>query len=279
MHDLVMRYALRRDLRSASVEQLQYAMETFGRFLTREPSLADFTDDVVNRFLCWLPTCGYAHDTIKTRRRSLLTLWRSAADDGLTVAPRKVRPLAPVYVLPRAWTPSQVALILGECDQLRGTFRSCPTVERRLFARAFVLTAYETGFRRGDVLRIRRAMIEPSGLIPLVQSKTGRVHVSRVRPETIAAIDRMGVAGRQTVFGGIISLRRLSRLLKGIFRAACPEGSIKWLRRSGATHVEMDRPGTGWQYLGHTSARVAHQSYLDPLQTGAKPAIPPPLPD
>ena len=276
MNGIVQRYSLQRDLAPGSVSQLHYAIKSFGRFLGREPQAEDFTDDNVNRFIAWLPSLGYARDTIRTRRRSLLTLWRSLAEDELAATPRRVRPASPIHSLPQAWTPAQVAAVLERCDQLEGRFHSCRSVERRLFARAFCLTAYETGFRRGDLLRLRRPMIQPSGLIALVQSKTGRVHLARVRPETIETIDRMGCAGRELVFGGVISVRRLSRLFDTILAGAgIAEGSIKWLRRSGATHVEIDQPGRAWKYLGHTTPRIAHASYIDPLQTGQSPAIPP----
>ena len=165
--------------------------------------------------------------------------------------------------------------ILAACGRLCGTFRTVP-IQRRLFATAFCLVAYETGYRLGDVLRIRRPQIQPSGLIALVQGKTGRVHLARIRPETLAAIDEMGTVGRQTVFGGVVCNRRLSRLLGEVFKSAgITDGSLKWLRRSGATHVEMANPGAGWKFLGHTTPRMAEQSYLDPLQVGKSPLIPP----
>jgi integrase len=280
MHEMVERYALTRDITYGSAEQLDFAVRSFGKFLKRQPTSEDFQDDTINRFILWLISEGFAHETVRSRRRALLTLWRADADDGLVPPPRKVRRLRPKCVLPRAWTPEQLDAILAQCDKLRGRFRTNRAVERRAFARAYVLTAYESGLRRSDLLRIRRRQIQASGLIVIVQSKTGQVHLSRIRPETIAAIDAMGTAGRETVFGGMVSNRRLCRMFTAIFRAAgMPEGSMKWLRRSGATHVEMKNPGAGWRFLGHTSDRIAKVSYIDPTQVGAKPFIPPRIGD
>ncbi|MEX2113316.1 MAG: hypothetical protein WD845_09030 [Pirellulales bacterium] len=278
MHEMVERYALSRDITTGSVEQLDFAIRSFGKFLTRQPVADDFRDDTINRFILWLVSEGFAHETVRSRRRALLTLWRADAEDDLLPPPRKVRRVKPRRVLPRAWTEGQVDAILAQCDTLRGRFRRHPAIERRAFARAYVLAAYESGFRRSDLLRIRRPQIPPSGLIVLVQSKTGNVHLARIRPETIVAIDTMGTAGRENVFGGVVSNRRLCRMFTAIFQAAgMPEGTMKWLRRSGATHVEKETPGAGWRFLGHTSDRVAKASYIDPTQVAAAPFVPPQL--
>ena len=110
-----------------------------------------------------------------------------------------------------------------------------------------------------------------------MQSKTGRVHLARIRPETMTAIDQMGTAGRETVFG-VACPRPISRLLGEVFRSAgVTDGSLKWLRRSAATHVEMTQPGAAWKFLGHTTPRMAEKSYIDPLQVGKSPLIPPKL--
>jgi hypothetical protein len=126
------------------------------------------------------------------------------------------------------------------------------------------------------VLRIRYSWIQKSGLIALVQSKTGRPHLVRLRQPTIDLIGQIDRTGRETVFGGLVGNRYLSHLLDKVFtRAGIPEGSLKWFRRSGATHVEIDHPGAGWKFLGHTTPRVAEQSYLDKLQIGEDPLAPP----
>lgn len=280
MYDYLERYSLEREIRSDSVAQLRYSIRTFGKFLGRVPAQTDFVDDVVNRFIIWLGQSGLAHDTICSRRRGLLTVWRAAAADGLIDPPRRIRRLAPHRSVPRAWTPAQVAAILAECHKLTGTFRRFPHIERAKFAAAVAMVCYETGFRRGDVLRIHRHQIQPCGLIVLVQSKTGQPHLARIRPETIRMIDAMGTAGRPHVFGGVVSPRWLGKLLARVCKAAgIHEGSVKWLRRSGATHAEKAAPGSGYRYLGHTTPRVAWQSYLDPLQLNSETVQPPELPD
>ncbi|MGE4136390.1 MAG: tyrosine-type recombinase/integrase [Pirellulales bacterium] len=276
MHEIVSRYILSRDIKATSAEQLEYALASFGKFLKVEPTAAHFSDDNVNRYLLWLAGEGFAHDTIKSRRRALLTLWRSLVEDDRAAPPRKVRRLAPRTYIPRAWTPDQIAAILGECEALSGTFRRRPDIQRRDYAVAICRTFYESGFRRSDVLRIRRPQIQPSGLIVLVQSKTGVPHKARIRPQTIEAIDRMGTSGRETVFGGVVCTRWLSDFLKGVFqRAGIEEGSLKWFRRSGCTHVERERPDEGWKFLGHTTPRVAKQSYIDPTQLDTGAIMPP----
>lgn len=280
MYDYLERYALQRDIGGDSVSQLRYSLRTFEKFLERKPAYTDLDDTTVNRFVRWLAGSGLAAETIRTRRRGLLTIWRSAANDGIVNPPRQVRKLKPHRSVPRAWTPAQVAAILAECGKLTGSFRRFPHIERAKFAAAVCMVCYETGFRRGDVLRIHRHQIQPCGLIVLIQSKTGQPHLARIRPETIRLIDDMGTAGRPQVFGGVVSPRWLGKLLSRVCKAAgIQEGSVKWLRRSGATHAEKAAPGSGYRYLGHTTPRVAWQSYLDPLQLNSETVQPPELPD
>lgn len=277
MHELLSRYALSRDIRPGSLAQLRYSLDSFGQFLGRSPAATDFNDDAVNRFIIWLTEKKYARETIRTRRSGILSIWNSLDE---VPPPRKVRRLAPHRSVPRAWTPAQVAAILAECGKLTGTFRRFPHIERAKFAAAVCMVCYETGFRRGDVLRIHRHQIQPCGLIVLIQSKTGQPHLARIRPETIRLIDDMGTAGRPHVFGGVVSPRWLGKLLARVCKAAgIQEGSVKWLRRSGATHAEKAAPGSGYRYLGHTTPRVAWQSYLDPLQLNSETVQPPELPD
>jgi hypothetical protein len=40
-------------------------------------------------------------------------------------------------------------------------------------------------------------------------------------------------------------------------------GSSKWLRRSGATHIEMEHPGKGRLHLGHKTHGLAERCYID----------------
>jgi integrase len=271
-------YSLCHELTADSAKQLHYAEKCFSEFLSREAALSDFNDRTVNQFILWMIAAGYAIETIRSRRRMVLTLWRYLADQSL-VAPHKIiRPVAPSTEITRAWTKPQIKAILAECASVGGVFRDFPGIERRVYLTAFCRTAYEAGFRRSDVLRIRRSWIQQSGRIVMVQSKTGRPHLAKIRPATITLIDKIGTAGRETVFGGVVCKRYLGQLLDGIFtRAGIPEGSLKWFRRSGATHVEIKHPGAGWKYLGHTSPRIAEVSYLDKVQIGEEPLIPPEL--
>lgn len=279
MYKFLSQYALERDIRPGSVEQLRYSLNSFSQFLERLPEATDLTDDTVNRFIVWLSQQDCAHETIRTRRSGILALWNAAADAGIAQQPSRVRKLAPRRSVPRAWTQAQVAAILDECAKLKGNFRRFPQIERAKFAAAVALTCYETGLRRGDVLRIQRFQIQPDGLIVLIQQKTQQQHLARIRPAKLALIDSMGTAGRTMVFGCVVSERWLGKLLEAVCRTAgIPEGSVKWFRRSGATHAERAEPGSGYRYLGHTTPRIAFQSYIDPLQIRNSAIMPPNLP-
>jgi integrase len=271
-------YSLCHDLSAGAIEQLDYAMRCFAKYLEKQPGPDDFNDRTVNKFILWMAAQKYAIETIRSRRRMILTLWRYLAEQGSVAPHKKIRPVAPSTELTRAWTKPQIKAILAECALIEGCFRDFPAINRSVYLTAFFRTAYEAGFRRSDVLRIRRVWIQSSGRIVLVQSKTGRPHLAKIRPATIALIDQIDMTGRDTVFGGVVCNRYLGQLLESIFtRAGIPEGSLKWFRRSGATHVEIKHPGAGWKYLGHTTPRVAEVSYLDKMQIGEEPLMPPEL--
>jgi integrase len=274
LRDLRAEYLIDHAIGSGAGEQLHFMLVSLERFLGRAADIPDFNDGLANRWIMWLAREGYAIETIRSRRRMLLTLWRYAADEGLCQLPRKVRRVVG-QSLPIAWREDDLPLIVRECRKLRGTFKPSGVV-RKLFAEAFANAAYESGFRCGDVLRIRRPQITDSGRIVIVQSKTGIPHVGRIRRETMALIDAMGTAGRETVFDGLISRRGLSQMFRRIIdRAGLEKGSIKWFRRSGATHVEKRQRGTAFLYLGHTTPRVAYTSYVDRSQLEDTTPMPP----
>lgn len=255
-------------------KQLEYTVLSFEKFLGRAATPYDLLDVTINNWLMWLVREGYAAETVRGRRRMILTLWKFAAEEGQAQPHKRIRRV-PVHSLPKAWREDEIPRLLKECDKLRGYFRPSG-VKRSLFARAFAMTAYETGFRPVDLLRIRRASISPDGLVVMVQSKTGVPHVARVRKETIEAVDAMGTKDRETIFGGLITRRGLSQLFQRLIaRAGVDGGSIKWFRKSGATHVEKYQPGAAMRYLGHTTPRLAFVSYVDRSQLGENAPLPP----
>lgn len=197
-----------------------------------------------------------------------LSLWRFGIDDGLILAPiRNVfKPKVPGRVT-RAFTRTDLTDLvkrLFSCDL--GAFNSgCP---RNLWLRAWVSYVYETGARFTDAHELRAEALLNDG-VAWVASKTGRPVVKRLTPETRALLQQLvDLSPDGSVFRWAISRRWAFATIRSAFKAAgLQQGRTQWLRRSGATHVEMVKPGAAREYLCHTDGgALAARHYLDLTQ-------------
>jgi hypothetical protein len=114
-------------------------------------------------------------------------------------------------------------------------------------------------------------------VLQLVQAKTGRVVVVRLRPQTLAVVDRLVVGqppgspvwplwGRREAF-----YRAFRRL---VFVAGIRPGTFRWLRRSAVTQLERIAPGQGTRLAGHLHRSTTETWYVDRSQL-AVPPLPP----
>ena len=180
---------LRRDVSKGYLGQLRYAVNKFGCWLERAPTISDLHADTVNRWLVHLGATGLSKYTIHTYWRHLRAIWYDAFDEGLTDAhPRRVRKIKKPRLAHTAWTPKQMVLLLAEADKLTGVSKKS-RVPRAAFWRALLLTAWDSGLRRGDLLRLKTADVRGYKEFTVVQHKTGWPVVIHLRPETVAAIE------------------------------------------------------------------------------------------
>jgi hypothetical protein len=96
------------------------------------------------------------------------------------------------------------------------------------------------------------------------QSKTGDPLTRPLTPACLAAIDAM-LAGSTDgrILGWAVGDRQAQRLMRTLLDRLGLGGSSKWLRRSGATHCEMERAGAGRLHLGHRSPALFESAYAD----------------
>ncbi len=125
--------------------------------------------------------------------------------------------------------------LLAAADQLRGFFRGT-RIERRLWWRAFLLTAWYTGLRLGDVLAIRFDSIAPTpdggGRLTVVMNKTGDA-IHRVLPASAmqAVLASMATSPREICFPLWVNRRHFYRAANALIHSAGLRGTIKWIRR------------------------------------------------
>lgn len=224
----------------------------------------------------WLAGLSQSATTRSNYRRMGLTLWRAALEAGLTTQVigriRNVKaPLPP----PVAWSQEELARLLGHIDTLRGEFSS--GCKARTFWKAWVYLGYESGIRFRDLHDLRCTAIRGTRLTVL-QHKTKQPLGKRISPECAAAVMEMSARSPDgTVFKWALSRRWVMVSFKGVCAGAGLQGSTKWLRRSGATAVEMVAPGSAQRFLGHLSPGLAQKHYLDQSLLADRVPSPPPI--
>lgn len=213
--------------------------------------------------------------SVANERRMLLTLWSWAWEEGMCDNPlRGVMSIRTPSKPVEAWT-------IGECSALVKATSQFNFSKMRngtnlgLFLRCWVLVAYETGARYGDIFAFTNANVG-GGCLSWTTSKTGIPCCRNLSLPCQSAISDM-MQGRPVgpIFGGCASRRYSFALMRRLLAASGLPGSGKWLRRSGATHVEQTNPGMAQRFLGHKSANMAAQHYLDQRQL-QRPGLCPP---
>lgn len=236
--------------------------------------IAEFSAGAVNAYLRKRLSSMTAI-TVQNERRLIRTLWQYAYDrDIVDKPPRAILRISRQAKPVEAWTVADVKDLVKAADDWDGEFRS--GVKKRLFLRAWVLLAYETGARYGDIFSWTDRHIRHHAM-QWTMRKTG---LSCCRPLSSfteqAAIDL--VADRQqcglkprrdgaTLIVGALCCRRYSfNVMRQLLGKCGLPGSGKFLRRSSATHIEMEHPGAAQAFLGHLTPGLASRHYLDQSQ-------------
>jgi len=201
--------------------------------------------------------------TVRSERTILLTLYCWAYETGLIdEAPRGVMRVKARKKPTKAWTIEQLRLLVEATKSHNGRkLRS--GADLGLFLRCWVLLAYECGARFGDVMSFSRDHLDGDTL-SWTQSKTGDPLSRPLTPACLDSIDGMLAASPNgTILGWACGRRMAMRHMRQLLDGVGVGGSSKWLRRSGATHCEMERPGAGRLHLGHRSPALFEQAYCD----------------
>ena len=278
LSEYVSRYALRRDLKPSTIQQYRYTAHNFERWRGGDFDCSDFADDLVNRWLDALKQLGRASWYIASNRTRLCTLWRSAADDGLTTTrPGKIRSVRRETLVPAAWSARELDNILAACDCYTRPFPDWK-IPPPVYWRAFVLTTYYLGLRLEDMLALGWDDISPRGVVFVIQNKTGEPIGIQLPVDARLALRKLRRACPHSslVFGEAMHKRRIQERLAEIRKAAgLRSGGAQQLRRSGATAVEIERPGSAMAFLGHKTPGLAYRHYVDPRKIQQRRPVPP----
>jgi integrase len=242
------------------------------------PATIDGTS--VSNWLSSLRDRGLSSVSISSERRSAITLWKFAIEEGMTDRP--IRGVLKPRVARRVTRAFRRGDLTDAVKRLRTiefpAFQSgCP---RGLWIEAWILYVYETGARFTDAYNLRRQHLVPGG-VAWTASKTGQPVVKRLSPGTEGKLSTLlSLSPDDTVFQWAVSRRHAFASIKAAFREIGLEGGrTQWLRRSGATHAEIAAPGTGAAkaYLGHATHGLAEKHYIDHVQLLPSTPAPPSL--
>ena len=249
---LLARYVIGRDIERQSLKPLRSAIHVYSVHLGRPAMLADLSSDTLNTWLAEeLETERVCRRTARNYRASILTLWRFAFDENLTPAPplrvRLIRaPLAPVA----AYTKEEVQRLIEACDTLDDKFCRL-RVPRRILYRALIATTWDTGFRPGDLMRLRWANISDDGCVQIIQHKTKGSITRWLDPSTLSVLRQIRLKGEPTVFRCHTSLETW----RFVFRSLKLAAKVSAARRNGfvarwqpksQSHTATKQPATLW---------------------------------
>jgi integrase len=201
--------------------------------------------------------------TVRSERTILLGLLRDAYERGIiNEPPRGIMRIKAKKPPTRAWTISEMKQLLARCEEY-GWKRLRSGVKLSVFMRAWILLGYESGARQGDLFAMRASHLQ-GNVLRWTQSKTGDPLQKILTPACVEACRRMlELSPDGRILGYACRPRNAMRLMKSHVTACGVDGTSKWLRRSGATHIEIASPGRAKHHLGHRSVGLAERSYID----------------
>lgn len=271
-------YAVEREIREKTQQQLLLTVARFCDSLGREGSIKDLTHPNVNAsILYW--SKKWKPRSLKNHRTNILSVWLHAwGAHNVVEQPisRRIRKPVVPSKLPKAFTRNEVQRLLTACDRLPGSFVT--GLPRGLTLEALIRCCYDVGARRGDLISMKRDQFDlDSGVVVWEMSKTRFETIHGLNPSTVAVLRELDrfATDRELMFdcGSVDQLHGWFRKLLAESRVeSTGHGSqFQRLRRTSATQIEKQRPGQASLHLGHRTSGLDRKSYLDPrlLSDGA----------
>lgn len=226
------------------------------------------TVEAVNRYLRHRSD-ERATGTVRFERALLLILWKWGYEtERLPAMPRGIIKVKSRRAPTRAWTVEQLRAVLAATKPLDDrAMRSGARVG--LFLRAWALLGYETGGRFSDLMQFTASNLDKDA-VSWTQAKTGDPIVRTLSAACLVAVRAMlaeSPDGR--LIGWACDRRQAMRIMREHLDSVGVGGSSKWLRRSGATHIEIEQPGKAKHHLGHRTPGLAESNYIDWTQVRA----------
>jgi len=256
-------YSLIRGVKATTLEQYRIAAELFERWAGGPIRLDELDERSLSGFLRDYAATA-APDTVRSKRNSVLALWRAAADDGLCDEPvgRRVRRCCVPETVVEAWNKAEVEQLLEAAARLPRRHRC--GLRRSEWWPLAIRVAWDSGLRWADQVAIPVSAVRPDGLVSVRQSKTGKVATFQFSPSTMAALRAsLERCPRSLVIPWPASGETFRDQVTTLVRkAGIRAGTWKWIRRGSGSDVELQERGAGHLHLGNTKA-VFDRNYAD----------------
>lgn len=214
-------------------------------------------EEIANEFLA--ANADKSPFTVRSYRSDILSLWNGAANCNLVPYPalKRIRlPKVPELLID-CYTVGEARELASAASTLIGRYRW--GVRKRDYWAAAIRLAWDTGLRRGDVIRFRRDSLRPDGVMMVLQGKTKKVVPVKLRETTIAALRLIDGNYPLRWASDINYFTRYFRRI--VVASGVNRGTFKWLRRASGSYVEKEQPGAGYKHLGQSGPQVFNRHY------------------
>lgn len=263
-------------LKSTSAETYRSALQLFENWFEskqgRPVEWRDICHQVVNDWIIEFGE-GRSTHTVRSRKLSIMAILNTGRRRGLcSFDPDRIRKVRVDGTPKDYWEIGEVADLVDACDSLRGRFRSTQ-IRQDYYAKAYILTVWDTALRRGDMAVIRAGVIDSTLQFSHPRSKTGVTDICRLNPNTYRWIqltfDEFN-ASRKLLFPpwqkGKNALRPVSELFGRLMLIAglrASDSCLKKLVRSSIMEADGQAPGTGWLQGHHADPATTMQAYAN----------------
>ena len=237
----------------------------FERFLSREPLLADLSNQTVGRYVAHLKTTDTSVGTINKELNHLSAIWRHAHTTGqLTIGPL-LKTLPVPEKIPKALTVDELKRLRLALRNMKGRTFGLPTGD---VLRACFSIQFATAERIKAVLLLRFDDIVGNVITFRAETrKGGREPMSKEVPGWVLAdIDTIRNPNRPLIFSNMHTDCRVFNLYDRLFKLAGVDRP-KWksshlFRATHATLLWMAGANAS-DSLGHSDSATTRKSYLD----------------
>lgn len=258
---IVTNYILERDLSLSYSKNLERAVRVAGENgLTTSDQLNRQEVNGLLKLLSRTKSKIFLHNF----RRELLTVWNYAHDEGIAAsAPDRIMKIRAVQPPVKAWSMEELSRMIREAAK----DKTCSGgVHQPLVCHwlpCWVRIGYETAMRFSDIYSLTTANVSGNWVMTTAL-KTNKPITRPVSAETVRGIEKLAaIAGDGTLFSTLLTRRRAFTEWRRFLDRHNFTGSSKYLRRSCATHMESERPGSASVYLQHSSPSLVYKHYID----------------